>query len=368
MWEWYSVNVFWIILITGISLIILLTIFQRIHDHNEKLSANRQSNKVDRSAHYAIWTVIIISLIIVSAGIISIVLSKEGIRDLINSETIQKWILDHGLFILALTFVTYLFHPLAKLVVPKLTKGAVVFRGKGRHTQEELTIRAQTLNQLLISVIDIFIITVAVLIIISEIGVQIAPLLAGAGIFAVAIGFGAQSVVKDILRGFIIIVQDQYNRGDWIEICGVMGFVQDMSLFRTVIRDLDGTYHSIPNGEITTSSNYTKEWSRVNLNISVAYKENIDHVIEVINRVGSELAQDEKYSSFIIHAPEVLRVNNFSDSGIEVKILGDTKPVKQWMVMGELRRRIKNAFDAEGISMAWPHIRIDSGDDQKADS
>lgn len=130
------------------------------------------------------------------------------------------------------------------------------------------------------------------------------------------------------------------------------------------MRDLDGAVHSIPNGEVTTSSNYTKDWSRVNLNISVAYGEDLDQVIEVINRVGNELTADEYFGPKIRSAPQVLRVDNFGDSGIEIKVLGEVKPLMQWEVTGELRKRIKKAFDEAGIEIPWPHVKLYFGQTQ----
>ena len=127
---------------------------------------------------------------------------------------------------------------------------------------------------------------------------------------------------------------------------------------RTVLRDLDGTVHSIPNGEISVASNYTKEWSRANLNISVGYGEDLDRVIRVINRVGKEMAEDPDWAPRISKAPQTLRVDNLGDSGIDIKIVGETKPLAQWEVMGELRLRLKKVFDKEGIEIPWPHTKV----------
>ena len=129
-------------------------------------------------------------------------------------------------------------------------------------------------------------------------------------------------------------------------------------LTSTILRDLDGIVHSIPNGEIKTASNFTKGYSRVNLNISVGYGEDLDRVIKVINKVCKEMAEDPEWKADFITTPQVLRVDNLGDSGIDIKILGDTKPIKQWDVMGELRLRLKRAFDAEGIEIPWPHTKV----------
>jgi small conductance mechanosensitive channel len=161
-----------------------------------------------------------------------------------------------------------------------------------------------------------------------------------------------------MLRGTFIVAQNLYNKGDVVQVAGKTGLVEDVSVWRTVMRDLDGIVHTIPSSEITTVSNYTKEWSRVNLDIPVAYGEDLDRVTEVINRVGAELAEDKVFGAMITGAPRVLRVNNFGDSGIEIKVLGETKPLKQWDVAGELRKRIKKAFDEAGIEIPWPHVKL----------
>jgi small conductance mechanosensitive channel len=125
-----------------------------------------------------------------------------------------------------------------------------------------------------------------------------------------------------------------------------------------VLRDLDGIVHHVPNGEIRVASNYTRHFARVNLDFSVAYDTNLDHAISVMNRVGQELAADENWKSLIVTPPQVLRINNLGDSGIDIKILGDVKPSEQWGVMGELRLRMKKAFDSEGIEIPWPHTKV----------
>ena len=135
-----------------------------------------------------------------------------------------------------------------------------------------------------------------------------------------------------------------------------------------MLRDLDGIVHVVPNGEIRVASNFTKEWSRVNMNISVAYGEDLDHVISVINGVGKELAEDPEWSPVILTPPKVNRVDNLGDSGIELKILGETKPIHQWDVMGQLRLRLKKAFDKEGIEIPWPHTKVYFGNSLSWDS
>jgi small-conductance mechanosensitive channel len=155
-----------------------------------------------------------------------------------------------------------------------------------------------------------------------------------------------------------IILENQYRVGDVVTVASISGLVEQINLRRTVLRDLDGIVHTVPNGEIRVASNFTKEWSRVNLNISVSYGTDLDHAIAIINRVCQEMAQEPQWAPLIIKTPQVLRVDNLGDSGIDLKILGDTKPIRQWEIMGEIRKRVKKTFDEEGIEIPWPHTKV----------
>ena len=194
---------------------------------------------------------------------------------------------------------------------------------------------------------------VALLMVLPELSVNIGALLAGVGIAGIAIGFGAQTIVRDALNGLFILIENQYGIGDVVTVAGVTGRVEEVNLRRTVLRDLDGVVHSVPNSEIRVASNYTRDWSGVNMNVTVAYDADLDRVTEVIDAVGRELAADAAYKRVIKEAPHVVRVDAFKDSGVSLKVLGVTKPMRQWEVMGELRRRLKKAFDAEKIEMRW---------------
>jgi small conductance mechanosensitive channel len=224
--------------------------------------------------------------------------------------------------------------------------------------KEEINKRVNTLSSAFVNAGIVLIVIFAIITILPEFGVNIGAMLAGLGIIGIAVGFGAQSLIKDLLAGIFILLEDQYRVGDVVSVAGIGGLVEEIGLRRTILRDLDGIVHSIPNGEIKTASNFTKGFSRVNLNISVAYGEDLDHVIEVINRVCKEMAEDPKWKADFASTPQVLRVDNLGDSGIDIKILGDTKPMRQWDAMGELRLRIKRTFDKEGIEIPWPHTKV----------
>jgi len=190
----------------------------------------------------------------------------------------------------------------------------------------EVEKRARTMEGVISASGNFLIVSIAFLIILGEIGINVALLIAGAGVVGIAIAFGAQAFIRDIIGGIFIMLEDQYRVGDVVRIGGVAGLVEDINLRRTVLRNLDFIVHVIPNGEVRIASNFTKWKSRVNLNIYVAYKEDLDHVTEVINRVGNELSQDSYFGPLINEPLQVLRVDDFGASGIAMKVLDETKP------------------------------------------
>jgi len=239
-----------------------------------------------------------------------------------------------------------------KRTVPKIL--ALTERRTGEN-KEGFKKRVDTLGGVIANVLTIIVSGMAGLMILSELGIDIVPLLTGAGLIGLAFGFGAQNTVRDFLAGFFILMENQYRKGDVVKIAGVAGLVENVNLRRTILRDLDGIVHSIPNGEVSVASNYTLGFSRVNLNIGVSYDTNLEKAIKVLNDVGKDLASDKKFKHLIVKPPEVLGVDNFGESSIDIKILGETKPIKQWDVMRELRKRIKIAFDKNNIEIPFPH-------------
>ena len=267
------------------------------------------------------------------------------------------WLEGSGIRILIIIAITVASYLVLRHFIPLLIKRTVALRMKGE-LEEEIKKRSDTLCSLLTKIALGIIVILALVTILPEFGINITGMLVGLGIVGIAVGFGAQSLIRDYLSGIFILLEDQYDVGDVVRVAGIAGFVEEVGLRRTVLRDLDGIVHSISNGEIKAASNFTKGYSRVNLDISVAYGEDLDRVIKVINRVCKEMAEEPKWKADFITTPQVLRVNNLGDSGIDIKILGDTKPIKQWAVMGELRLRLKRTFDAEGIEIPWPHTKV----------
>ncbi len=230
-------------------------------------------------------------------------------------------------------------------------------------TPAELERRLNTVGNLAIRIIGVLIVIMAVLMSLNLFGIDIGPAIAGLGVVGIAVGLGAQSLIKDWLAGIFIVLENQYSQGDVVGIAGVTGVVEDFSLRRTTLRSLDGTLHSVPNGEIMVASNLTRLWARVNLDVSVAYGTDIDRATEVIRVIGEELMADEQWSSRLIEAPAVARVEALADSAVELKVLGQVHAGEQWAVTGELRRRILDAFGAAGIEIPFPHqVSINRGE------
>ncbi|NCS98595.1 mechanosensitive ion channel family protein [Candidatus Parcubacteria bacterium] len=271
-------------------------------------------------------------------------------------EVIKNWILGDGSQIVILLVVGFIIYKFIRPVITKIIRKAVT---EDPHlTKEEEVRREDTLIKIVTGTVKIATIIFVALMILSEFGIDIGPLIAGAGVVGLALGFGGQYLVKDIITGLFIILENQYRVGDVVKIAGIAGLVEDVSLRVTILRDLDGTVHHIPHGDITTVSNMAKGFSRVNLNIGVSYNTDIEKVKEVINRVGNELAEDPDFKENIIDAPKYVRIDSFDDSSISIKILGETKPLAQWEIAGEMRARLKKAFDEEGVEIPFPQMVI----------
>lgn len=271
-------------------------------------------------------------------------------------ENIIPWLLDHGIKIAFILIVVLLLKKFLNVIVKKFVEKIII----ADHflTQEAKEKRENTLARIFISSLNIIIWILAGLMILQELGVEIAPLLAAVGIVGIAFGFGGQYLIRDLISGMFIIMENQYRIGDVVCFDNTCGSVEDISLRMTILRDLDGTVHHIPHGEIKKVSNLSKVFARVNLDIGVSYSSNLEQVISIVNQVGHELAKDNEWKDFILEPPQFVRVNDFADSAVIIKILGKTKPLQQWAVAGEFRKRIKIAFDREGIEIPFPQTVI----------
>jgi len=223
--------------------------------------------------------------------------------------------------------------------------------------------RAQTVASLLNNVGAITIVMLSLLMIVGTF-MPIGPLLAGVGVLGLALSFGAQSLVKDLISGMFMLIEGQFAVGDVVRVKDTAGLVEKITLRTLVLRDVNGIVHVIPNGTVETLSNLTKGWSRAVLDLGVAYKEDVDHVMDVIRDVAGAMAADPDWEQLIMEEPEVPGVQDFGDSAVLVRVMFKTLPLKQWDVAREFRRRIKNRFDADGIEIPFPHRTVYWGEGQ----
>ena len=269
----------------------------------------------------------------------------------------MDWFMSTGIRVIVIIAIAVAVFLICRPIIRSVIK-RIVSRRMAGEDETDTQQRTDTLSSILVKIVGIIVLIIAVITILPEFGVNIYSLIAFIGVGGLAIAFAAQSLVRDFIAGFFILLEDQYSIGDVVSIAGIAGVVEDIALRRTVLRDLDGNVHSVPNGKVELSTNMTKKYSRVNLNVSVGYGENLKHVIDIINKICKKMAEDPQWKDDFITTPSVLRVDNLGDSGIDIKILGDTKPAKQWAIMGELRLRLKDAFDSEGIEIPWPHTKV----------
>jgi small-conductance mechanosensitive channel len=300
--------------------------------------------------------------------------TKEGRRSLMDGKTgghldvmnlaqqAFDWVVASGLRILLIVILTFVAVKVVKVVIKRL-----MIRERAEK-DEEYGKRARTLHRIVAEIASIGIIGIALIVILGELGIRIGPILAAAGVAGVAIGFGAQNLVRDVITGFFILWDDVIRVGDVVQIAGKGGLVEQVNLRYTILRDLAGSVHYIRNGEITTVTNMTKDFSYYVFDIGVAYRENVDQVIEVIKQVDADMRQDPAFSAMIMAPIEVLGLDQFGDSAVIVKARTKTKPIMQWSVGREFNKRLKKAFDERDIEIPFPHITFYAGKDKDGNS
>lgn len=235
-------------------------------------------------------------------------------------------------------------------------------REDGEETDLEKEKRATTLIGILDGVIIVSLWAIFIMIFLKEVGINIAPILAGAGIIGLAVGFGAQELVRDGISGFFLLLENRVRTGDVAIVNGTGGLVENINLRTITLRDLSGVVHTFQNGKIDTLANMTKDWSAMVFDIGVAYKENVDGVIEIIREVGEKLQSDEEFKEKFVDPIEIFGLDKFGDSAVVVKARIKTIPSAQWVVGREFNKRLKVAFDERGIEIPFPHRTIYWGD------
>jgi moderate conductance mechanosensitive channel len=271
-------------------------------------------------------------------------------------------LLTKGVKIVAVVFIAIVVYRLVKVLIDRLLARQIDEEDPlVRRLREQ---RTKTLASLLGNVAAISVVVITALTIMDILLENIGPILASFGIIGLAFSFGAQSLVKDVISGTFLLIEGQYGVGDVVRVSDVSGLVEKITLRTTVLRDVEGAVHIVPNGEITRVTNMTKAWSRAVLNIGVAYKEDVDRVMDVLKDLLREFHADPEWGALLLEEPVVPGVENFADSAVVIRIMAKTLPLKQWDVARELRRRIKKRFDQEGIEIPFPHMTFYWGDGQ----
>lgn len=260
--------------------------------------------------------------------------------------------------------VTMTFALVAHVVVRAIIGIAVerVVRQHRYMSEDDERKREKTLKDVLRTLAAVILWVIVILILLQQLGVNLATLATGAGLFGVIFGFGAQSAIKDFVSGLCIIGENQYRVGDIIRVqiggISLSGTVERLTIRITQLRDLDGNLHTISNGTPQAVTNLSYEYANVNVNVGVSYDADIDRVEEIINQVGADMAKDEAYAKDIFEPIAFLRLDEFEDSAMRIKALGKVKPAAQWAIAGEFRRRLKKEFDAAGVEIPFPQITV----------
>lgn len=266
----------------------------------------------------------------------------------------QAWLLDPGVTILAIIVFAWLGRHFGGVIIDQLVSRIVRSTRYNPLSPDDVTKRRDTLGNLFTIIWKVILVVVASALIFEQLfpSVDLGPLFASAGLLGVAIGFGAQSLIKDFLSGIFIIVENQYRVGDIVDIEGAAGTVERVTIRSTVIRDANGNVHFLPNGQVIHVINKTMGFSKVNFTLTVDPETDIDKLSQVIDDVGLKLAEDEKWKDKVLEAPHFINIGTFSDVALEVTISGKTNPSQQWSVTGEMRRRLLKAFAKHKIELA----------------
>lgn len=280
---------------------------------------------------------------------------KRALDHIPSWDTALDWSLRGGLRILLIALLTSLSLRAARAGIRRLERHLSDTHG----TQTlELAKRARTLGDLLRNLAHMVILAIAALMVLRELNVDIMPILTGAGIMGLAIGFGAQTLVKDVISGFFLILEDQIRVGDMAEINGAIGMVEAIHLRTIVLRDMRGAVHVFPCGGVTTLVNLTKDYSYAVLDLQVSNKHDTDEVVEILKTVAEDLRSSEVFGPMTMDPLEVVGLENLAETSFTIRVRIKTQPLKQWDIAREFRRRIKKAFDAAGIESPLPHQDI----------
>jgi moderate conductance mechanosensitive channel len=317
------------------------------------LSAWSHQDASSRRARRVVNIFWFIATITIALSVVAFTLNLTDLEPLYGwGRDVSSWFSGRILSVVATLVAAFVALQLVGLIASKLTADGVFSRRN---------VRLETLRGVLASALRVVIVVAAFVAVLSELGVNVTALLAGVSIFGLAISFGAQSLVKDVITGFFILLEDQYGVGDVVRVNGpggLAGGVEAVSLRTTVLRDLEGTAHVIPNGEIRTVSVLSKDWARAVADIEISHETDLDGALELLRKVAFSLHDDADWKDKFLEEPEVLGVQALSGASVTVRTLFKVQPKEQWSVAREFRRRIKNAFDAAGLRVPMAQMSL----------
>ncbi len=287
-------------------------------------------------------------------------LVESSIRSAINrsnltmetAKTIGKHAIGPALGILTIIVIAFLILRAMRSVIRRGIKHLVE---RSNQPSRELTLKINTLSSVVESGGRLIVLVISAMMVLSKLGLNIAPLLASAGVVGIAIGLGAQSLIRDFIGGFLILIEDQFGVGDVISVNGFVGTVEHLSLRRTGLRGLDGSFTIMPNGDVRAVQNLTKDWSRALVDVDISYDDDVDHAINVLTELLDGIQEDPDLGSAVLEPANILGVQALGPYQVTIRLMVKTKPMEQWRVQRELRRRIKHALNSSGVTIPYPH-------------
>jgi moderate conductance mechanosensitive channel len=331
-------------------------IFARIFKGKEDEDSNKLQHSLTTAVHW------LVTIAILAVGV-SFLLGEVGVNMARVVDQAVDWLVGNGLKIVIIIALTFAALKASAVLAGRMV--TILSRGKEDHESKK---RADTLSSVIRWVLRTAILLVATVMLLGQVGVQIGPIIAAAGVVGLAVGFGAQNLVQDVISGFFLLLEDQVRVGDVVLLGDKGGLVEKITLRMVILRDFNGSVHYVRNGKIDVVTNMTKEYSYYVFDIGIAYREDVDAVIRVIEALGKELQSDPDFKDDIVAPLEVVGLDKFGDSAVVIKARFKTKPIKQWRIGREFNRRLKKKFDELNIEIPFPHITVYPGKDKKGDS
>jgi moderate conductance mechanosensitive channel len=276
----------------------------------------------------------------------------------------KEWVVNDLPGVIVVVAIFIILFKIVSIVFRKLRKNLINRADKKEDVDtDEAAKRINTLTSISHGFVKVLLWIVFLMMLLQNVGINIGPILASVGIISLAVGFGAQELVRDYISGFFMLLENQIRAGDVAILNGTGGFVEKIELRTTTLRDFSGIVHVFQNGKINSLSNMTKEWSAMVFDIGVAYKEDVDEVMEIMKQVGDELCEDPDFKDLILPPVEIFGLDDFADSALVIKARVRTKPIQQWTVGREYRKRLKKAFDQKNVEIPFPHRTIYWGEE-----